>query len=233
MPLMAASARRPPLRLHAVELDWRQAENCDQRHLCIRFYDDGVREVGSCLITVSDDGTIEDVLTEAKSHLQIKWGIKGPLRCLEVADGRLHQRYGREALVRQLLCFGRANILFHCLRVEAEEEVPTGHNLVEVFHCDRQSVQAFGQPFMLSVLPGEKSGSLKARCKAKLRVPDGEFKSWRLVRVGRGSRLHLKDDDPWDLDAAPDARLCLEHVSTGSTNSALRHSRYNKPLTIK
>merc|ERR1711959_826736 len=102
----------------------------------------------------------------------------------------------------------RTNIFFHCLRVEAEEDVPADHELVEIFHCDRQTVQAFGQPFLLPVLPGEKAGAVKSRCKTKLQVSDGEFKSWRLVRVGRAAgRLHLKDDEPWDLDAAPEDRL--------------------------
>eukprot|EP00435_Cladocopium_sp_Y103_P065597 s17_g27.t1 len=61
----------------------------------------------------------------------------------------------------------------------ADQEPAPGQRLIEIFHCDRSSQQAFAQPFLLLVAPGEKSGSIKQRCKAKLQVPDSEFKSWR------------------------------------------------------
>merc|ERR1719437_332874 len=109
------------------------------------------------------------------------------------------------------------------------------HSLIEIYHCDRQSQQAFAQPVLLSVAPGEKAGSIKSRCKAKLQVPDSEFKSWRLVRNARQGRTHLKDDDPWDAEAALDGsvKLYLEHVHPNPTNNLTRQSRYQKPLMIK
>jgi len=120
--------------------------------------------------------------------------------------------------------------------VEADSDVGgEGRLLTEIYHCDRQSQQAFAQPLLLGVAPGEKSGSIKARCKSKLRVPDTEFKSWRLVRcVKGGGKTHLKDDEAWDSDPSPDAKLCLEHVHPNPTGILLaRQSRYHKPLTIK
>jgi len=136
--------------------------------------------------------------------------------------------------VRGLACFCRANIFFHCVRIEADQEPAPGQRLIEIFHCDRSSQQAFAQPFLLLVPPGEKSGSIKQRCKAKLQVPDSEFKSWRLVRCSKSgsSRVHLKDEDPWDAEVQ-DPRLCLEHVHPNPLNSLSRQSRHNKPLTIK
>jgi hypothetical protein len=104
---------------------------------------------------------------------------------------------------------------------------------MEIFHCDRQSQQAFAQPLLLGVAAGEKAGSIKARCKAKLQVPDAEFKSWRLVRCGRIGKTHLKDEEAWDSDATQDIKLCLEHVHPKPNSSLARQPRYNKPLTIK
>jgi len=215
--------------------------------LCLRFFDAAVREVGSCVVAVPGNGTVQDVLQEAQAALQSEWGtqvalqsewgIQGPLRALEVVDGRLHKLYRPEHLVRLLTCCGKSNVLYHCLRVEADPDgarVGEGQRLLEIFHCDRQSQRAFAQPLLLAAAPGEAAGSLKARCKERLRVPDAEFKSWRLVRCGgRTGRAHLKDDEPWDSDASPDARLCLEHVHPNPTGSLARRAGYSKPLTIK
>jgi len=98
---------------------------------------------------------------------------------------------------------------------------------------DRQSQQAFAQPLVLALAPGEKSASVKARVKAKLQVPDSEFKSWRLVRPCRSRKTHLKDDDAWDAEVPLENNLCLEHVHPNPTSNLVRQSRYNKPLTIK
>jgi len=233
--LYVSTQAKKPLRLHAVELPFqpgRQVFERDLSPLCVRFYDDAVREVGSCVIAVSNNGNIQDVINVAKDHLKPEWGIRGNLRVLEVAESRVHKVYRAETPVRQLLCFGKNNIFFHCLRVEVDSELQDGQKPIEIYHCDRQSVAAFAQPVLLAVSPGEKSGSVKNRCKAKLRVPDGEFKSWRLVRVAQSGRTHLKDDEAWDADTSPEAKLCLEHVNPNPTNYLARQSRSNKPLTI-
>jgi len=202
--------------------------------LCIRFFDDTVREVGSEVIFVHEDGNISDVLAEAQKFLKPEWGISGPLRALEMLESRLQKLYRPDHPVRGLACFSRANIFFNSVRIEADSDSPgTGQRIMEIFHCDRSSQQAFAFPLLMTVAIGEKAGSIKHRCKKKLKVPDSEFKSWRLVRCLRtGSRVHLKDDEPWDGESS-DARLCLEHVHPNPVNTLSRQSRHNKPLTIK
>jgi hypothetical protein len=240
----AQGGRRPaPLALHAVQLPYPLGAEAQPApgsqgtsicHLCLRFFDAAVREVGSKIITLPAERTIENVIVEAQRNLAWEWGISGPLRVLEVSEGRLHRHYRSDAPLRSLALFSRSNIFYHCLRVEADPDsnLPDGHTLLEIYHCDRQSQQAFGQPILLAVAPGEKSGSIKNRCKTKLQVPDMEFKSWRLVRCARSVRTHLKDDEAWDSETATDAKLCLEHVHPNPTSNS-RQSRYNKPLTIK
>ncbi|CAJ1459812.1 unnamed protein product [Effrenium voratum] len=225
------------LTLHAVELPFQPGGQVLEKGLCplcVRFFDDSVREVGNEVIFVPNDGNVADVLAEAQRHLKPEWGIAGPLRALECMDSRLHKVYRPDHPVRGLACFSRANIFYHCVRVEADHDAPgAGQRLMEISHCDRSSQQAFGQPLLMRVTSGEKSGIIKQRCKAKLQVPDTEFKSWRLVRCAKtGGRVHLKDEEPWDGDAAADARLCLEHVHPNPPTSLSRQSRH-KPLTIK
>jgi hypothetical protein len=231
-----SSPTKKPLVLHAVEVPCgKNISFIGERSLapfCVRFYDDAVREVGSCIVAVPNNGIVSDIIDEARKKLDPAWGITGTLRVLEVIESRLHKLYRPDALVRSMACFNKANIFYNCLRIEADRE-PQEQKLFEIFHCDRQSQQAFAQPFLLAVTPGEKCVALKARAKAKLQVPDAEFKSWRLVRCGRAGKIHLKDDEAWDSDTSLDAKLCLEHVHPNPTNSLTRHSRYNKPLTIK
>eukprot|EP00929_Paragymnodinium_shiwhaense_P086804 TRINITY_DN4722_c0_g1_i1.p1 TRINITY_DN4722_c0_g1~~TRINITY_DN4722_c0_g1_i1.p1 ORF type:complete len:1338 (-),score=356.76 TRINITY_DN4722_c0_g1_i1:238-4086(-) len=234
--LGSSSQAKKQLVLHAVTPFGQAAQNCV--FVCLRYFDDAVREVGSEVIQVPQTATMADVLAEAKRYLQPEWGITGPLRVLEVGDSRDSKLFKPEHPVRSHLGFGKQNIFFNCLRVEADpDSASLGETakLVEIFHCDRASQQAFGQPFLMAVEPGEKSGSLKARCKAKLKVPDAEFKSWRLVRLGKNGRTHLKDDEAWHSPDAVsvDLKLCLEHVHPNPSSCLARQSRHNKPLMIK
>lgn len=233
-----SSPTKKPLLLHAVEAPASCSKALERglAPFCVRFFDDAVREVGSCVVTVPSNGTVSDILAEAKKSLNPEWGITGALRVLEVSESRLTKIYRPEASVRALACFNKSNIFYNCLRVEADPEtgtLPDGHRLVEIFHCDRQSQQAFAQPLLLGLAPGEKAASLKQRCKAKLQVPDSEFKAWRLVRCGRSGRTHVKDDEAWDAETSVESKICLEHVHPNPTNNLARQSRYNKPLTIK
>eukprot|EP00927_Polykrikos_kofoidii_P048381 TRINITY_DN4266_c0_g1_i1.p1 TRINITY_DN4266_c0_g1~~TRINITY_DN4266_c0_g1_i1.p1 ORF type:complete len:1211 (-),score=249.41 TRINITY_DN4266_c0_g1_i1:146-3778(-) len=235
-PACAATLGKKPLVVHAVELPAvPQADQRTLRQVCVRFFDDAVREVGSAILPVSETGTVGDILAEAKNHLQPEWGISAPLRALEVSDCRLHRVYKPEVSVRALLGYARQNIFFHSLRVEADTDVDMaeGTKVIELYHCDRASQQAFAQPVLLPLEAGEKSGSIKNRIKAKLKVPDAEFKSWRLVRLGKAGRVHLKDEEAWDSDTSPEVKLCLEHVHPNPSHCLARHSRHNKPLTIK
>lgn len=245
---------KKPLVLHAVEVPLQTMREVLDRNLmpmCIRFFDDAVREVGSEIILLNAVGSVyADVIDQAQRLVQQRgeWGMTGPLRCLEVSEARLSKICDPKSfLVRGQSSLAKSNIFYHSLRIEADPDsgsITERRKLVEIFHCDRQSQCAFAQPMLLLVELGEKSGSIKTRCKNKLRVPDTEFRSWRLVRCGRGGRTHLKDDEPWDA-ADPtmqadsrasqlwDVKLCLEHVHPCPTNSLARQSRYNKPLTIK
>jgi hypothetical protein len=231
-----AAPSKKPLTFHAVELPFPSARTQDRGLVpfCIRFFDDSVREMGNAVVMVADSGTVGDILSEARKHIDPEWGITGQLRLLEVADSRLHKVYPVSAPIRSLLCYGRPNIFYHSLRAEADSESSAGSaSLVEIYHTDRSSGQAFCQPFLLSLSPGERVAQLKARCKAKLRVPDGEFKSWRVVRSSRTAKAFLKDDEAWDSDPSPDAKICLEHSHPNPSASLARQSRYSKPLTIK
>lgn len=234
--------QKKSLILHAVQLPSEPGRQVFERNLCplcVRFYDAAVQEVGSAIITVQNSGTAADVLNEAKRHLQPAWGITGQLRLLEISDCRLYKLHRPETPVSTFACFNKSNIFYHSLRVEMDDFTgqAEGLKLMEIYHCDRQSQQAFAQPFLFAAALGEKAANLKNRIKEKLKVPNTEFSSWRLVRCGT-RRAHIKDDEAWDADGAAENRtlennLCLEHVHPNPISTFARQSRHNKPLTIK
>lgn len=235
-PYVPASAGKKPLSVHVVEMPFRPgADGCDPNWAFgVRFFDSAVREVGSAMCILNFNSTVQDLLTAVAPKIQPEWKISGPLRAMEVIDG-LATLYRTTDLLRNLQCSAKLNILYHAIRVEADldtESMSPDDHLIEVYHCDRSSQQAFGQPFFLPAAPGEKVGSFKNRCKEKLGVPENEFKSWRLVRIGqRSGRQHLKDDETLESENGLEVRLCLEHVHPNP--SSARTSRYNKPLIIK
>jgi len=235
------SASKKPLDLHCVELPFQadlQLLDRDVAPVVVRYFDDATREVGSTVLRLPRNGTIKDLLMNAAKDMKPEWGIDGSLRCLEVSDGRVYEIFRPDVAIRSLQCLTKGNIFYHSLRVEADTEgaLRSQHDtqkLLDIFHCDRQSQQVFGAPFLMSAAPGEKAASLKARIKAKLRVPDAEFKSWRLVRAGRTQKAHIKDDEAWDNDPAAETRLCVEHSHPNPCGRLARQSRHNKPLTIR
>ncbi|CAJ1426372.1 unnamed protein product [Effrenium voratum] len=231
-PYVPASAGKKPLNVHAVEMPFRPGVEPPEWAFGVRFFDSAVREVGSAICVLNANGTVEDLLTAVAPKIQPEWNITGPLRAMEVIDG-LANVYRPQTLLRTLHCYGKFNMLYHCIRVEADPGagMPPDQHLVEVHHCDRSSQQAFGQPLFLPAAPGEKVGSFKSRCKDRLGVSENEFKTWRLVRIGqRSGRQHLKDDELLEV-SEEGSRLCLEHLHPNP--SYARTSRYNKPLTIK
>jgi len=237
-PYVSPAGGKKPLNLHAVEMPIRPGTESLESNMWafgVRFFDSAVREVGSAICTVNAaTGTVEDLLRAAEPHIEPEWKISGPLRAMEVIDGMATLWRPTDPL-RNLHCYRKDNILYHAVRIEADLDAATmsqDDRLIEVYHCDRSSQQAFGQPLFLPAVPGEKAGSFKNRCKERLGVPENEFKTWRLVRTGqRAGRQHLKDDDPLDSESGLDNRICLEHVHPNP--SYARTSRYNKPLTIK
>ncbi|CAE7717255.1 UBP12 [Symbiodinium sp. CCMP2592] len=237
-PYVSPAGGKKPLNLHAVEMPYRAgADGLDSNLWAfgVRFFDSAVREVGSAICYVNPgSGTVEDLLRAAEPHIEPDWKISGPLRAMEVIDGMATLWRPTEPL-RSLHCYGKYNVLYHAVRIEADPDTASmspDDRLIEVYHCDRSSQQAFGQPLFLPAAPGEKAGTFKNRCKERLGVPENEFKTWRLVRTGqRAGRQHLKDDDPLDSESGLDNRICLEHVHPNP--SYARTSRYNKPLTIK
>ena len=237
-PYVPATAGRKPLSVHVVEMPFRPgAEGYDSKRWAfgVRFFDSAVREVGSTTCILNGSSTVEDLLETVAPQIQPEWKISAPLRVMEVIDG-IATVYRPSDLLRNFQCSSKLNLLYHAIRVEEDPDATVSNglmeNLVEVYHCDRSSQQAFGQPFFLPAVPGERVGNFKARCKEKLGVPEGDFKTWRLVRIGqRSGRQHLKDDEILEAENGLENRLCLEHVHPNP--SSARVSRYNKPLTIK
>jgi ubiquitin carboxyl-terminal hydrolase 7 len=201
--------------------------------VCLRFFDDAVREVGSCVIVVPTMATPADILAEAKRHIRPDWNMTGPLRALEVVDGQIARLFHADS--RGMLS-SKANIFYNSIRIEQDPDSvpPPGHTQLEVYHCDRSSQQAFAQPFVLTVSPGELCKAIKVRIRTKLNVPEQEFKSWRLVKCIGVRKIHLKDEEAWDADQdASIKQLCLEHVHPNPSSNTQKNSRYNKPLMIK
>jgi hypothetical protein len=236
-PIYMTKMNKKPLAIHVVELPVSGLAVHDRNSapVCLRFFDDAVREVGSCVIVVPNTATPADILAEAKRHIHPDWNMNGPLRALEVVDGQITRLF--HANSRGMLS-SKANIFYSSIRIEQDLESVTqcDHEQLEVFHCDRSSQQAFAQPFVLTVSPGELCKAIKVRIRTKLKVPDQEFKSWRLMKCVGARKIHLKDEEAWDqhMDhGKARSQFCLEHVHPNPSSNNQKSSRYNKPLTIK
>eukprot|EP00913_Durusdinium_trenchii_P035565 g33282.t1 len=229
-PYVPASAGKKPLSVHVVEMPFRPgADGCDPNWAFgVRFFDSAVREVGSAMCILNFNSTIQpewkisgplramEVIdglatlyrtTDLLRNLQCSAKLNILYHAIRVeADldtESIYPSFEKDVLPTRrqhpdsILTFNHSGSAVTC----------QDDHLIEVYHCDRSSQQAFGQPFFLPAAPGEKVGSFKNRCKEKLGVPENEFKSWRLVRIGqRSGRQHLKDDETLESENGLEVR---------------------------
>lgn len=174
----------------------------------------------------------------------------------------------------------KSNIVYHGLRLERKcdpilkpEPVtepadppfdPNGEDgpsraLIPCYHAERSNTTIpYGHPFFLPVYPTDSVPLIKKRIQEKLKVPEREFKQWRLGKVFQadqhaqlfeqvGSRHLLRDEDnPEELkqfffNRQSQRRICIEHTHPpvsnpnwfGESAAKIRSKVKTHQLTIK
>lgn len=146
------------------------------------------------------NGTVSDLLEEAKKHLcESVYGSpvlspegSGKLRLLEISSNRIIQIQKDDVLVE---CLNpTANKSYRIEEIPKDElNLEPSEFLMPVAHFHKETIHTFGTPFLLKLRQKEMLSQIKARIQKKLDVSDKEFEkvSERLFLLGKCSTRKL------------------------------------------
>lgn len=169
------------------------------------------------LLYPNKNGTVADLLAEAKKHVTESPDSSGVLRLLEISTYKITQ------IVQD-------DVLLECLNTNSSktyriEEIPkdelklqNGEFLIPVAHFQKEIYQTFGTPFLLKLKPvrvtmqsfqnvtklfcfsitqKEPFSQVKERIQKKAEISDKEFEKYKIGIVTSGRVQYLEDDQEY------------------------------------
>mmetsp|Transcript_11358 Transcript_11358/g.34759 ORF Transcript_11358/g.34759 Transcript_11358/m.34759 type:complete len:1181 (+) Transcript_11358:85-3627(+) len=196
-----------------------------------------------------DTSTYADVIQETRTKLGIPRDL--PLRILEVKSSVISRIIDPSELVTRGY-HRRANPVQPDSELRIEPNFTDGFEkrdsekscenlLIPVLHIPNNNSDVrrsyFGDPFLLPVsADGEKVSVVRERIRRKIRVPEEEFRGWRLAEVTSSNLAFLDDTDGiWypKQASSEEVSLAIEHKRKVPPKRTYGLMKYDKPLIIK
>lgn len=199
------------------------------------------KEERELILFLNKDGTVSDLLNEAREQVDLQADGTGKLRLLEIISSKVFNVVNNEVALEHLI-----NQSQRTFRIEEipEDELEIGKDelLVPVAHFNKEIYQTFGNPFLIRITDGEPINKLKERVKEKIDIQEKEFEKvkFAVIHMGRAIYLPEESDKPISVkDFKPQTPasqsmskpwLGLDHL-----NKAPKRSRYSfleRPIKI-
>ncbi|CAB3397673.1 unnamed protein product [Caenorhabditis bovis] len=196
-------------------------------------------ETGEMTIFPLKDGTVADMIEEAKRYFNFSENGTGKLRMVQVGVNphycRVHQICPESQTISEI-----EQKYIHKTRVEEipadELEVGHGEFFLPVVHFDREPTRLFGTSFVIKVKNGELMKSVRDRVRRKLSdVSDAEFakfkfallakeKLCRYIEFGENDKVNLQDMSIQTTGNMPQVYIGIDHKSpvSHSNENAIR-----------
>ncbi|KAK7792272.1 hypothetical protein R5R35_013305 [Gryllus longicercus] len=192
-----------------------------------------LKEEKELILYPNKNGTVADLLEEARKQVELSENGSGKLRIFEVNCNKIICGPKEDALLETLNSTGT--------KVYRIEEIPRDElnlaedeMLVPVAHFYKDIFSTFGIPFVLKVKSGEPFSKVKERLMKKLGIQEKEFEKFKFALVVMGRAQFITDEsdyhinlmdfrcNPNQVSASPKPWLGLEHI-----NKAPKRSRFN------
>ncbi|CAD7953208.1 unnamed protein product [Amoebophrya sp. A25] len=245
--------------------------------IVLRYFDEHVEEKGMAVLpelhynTTAADA-IRAGLQKFLNREPSPEDVKGHRLCVVSLNGKQLDIIPEDVVIREIEIVRRPNVLWHCLRLEKAAESATPPDgadpmqvdgsttntmtMVTCYHAERSNTTIpYGHPFFLPIYVTDTVPAIKQRVKDKLRVPEREFKQWRLGKVlpppsesllyEHAQRNLLRDEDsvlenffppvPEGRRAPGPRKICIEHAHPpGQNQHRGRHNpKARGALTIR
>ncbi|XP_076047681.1 ubiquitin-specific protease 7 isoform X2 [Oratosquilla oratoria] len=222
---------RQAKKIYYQQLSIRINELENKRQFKCTWVGERLKEEQELVLYPNKNGTVADLLHEAKKQVTLSENGSGKLRLVEISSYKVTTVHSENVNLEALSTGGTRS--YRIEEIPAEEQ-PLGEDemLIPVAHFHKEIFSTFGIPFLLKIKQGEPFSCIRERIQKRLDVPDKEFEKYRFAIVVMGRQTYITDDEPVNLhDFKPHPNqssipakpwLGLEHV-----NKAPKRSRYN------
>lgn len=181
----------------------------------------------------SKNGTVAELLEEAKKCVELSPDGSGKLRILEVNCNKIHPGPKDDVHLETLTATPNTSKIYRIEEIPKDElNLAEDEMLIPVAHFHKDIYSAFGIPFLLKVKHGEPFSEVKERLAKKLGIQEKEFEKFKfaIVVMNRPQfineeheyTINLQDFRPHQNQGASKPWLGLEHI-----NKAPKRSRFN------
>ncbi|CCW45971.1 Ubiquitin carboxyl-terminal hydrolase 7 [Caenorhabditis elegans] len=192
------------------------------------------------------EGTVIDIINEAKRYYPFVEGGSGKFRLLQIgapplSNQRVYQIYGENTLISDLdqrTMYKLVSSALHCRLEEVpidELDMSPGEFLCPVVHFDREPTKLFGLSFVIKIRNNELMTEVRDRLRRKLNdVSDADFAKYKFALLSRdklcrtiefnnGEKVNLADMAN-QTTGVPQVYIGLDHKSPiqHSSEAAIR-----------
>lgn len=232
--LLLVIKARQPRKIYYQQLNIRVSELENKRQFKCTWVNSKLKEEKELVLYPSKNGTVADLLEEAKKQVELSENGSGRLRLLEIISYKIFSVQREDV---QLDSLGNAGT--KTLRVEEipkdELDLADDELLIPVAHFHKEVFSTFGVPFLLKIKNKEPFSKVKERIQKKLDVPDKEFEKFKFAIIIMGRQQYINEENEYHVNlpdflphpqqtgtVQPRPWLGLEHI-----NKAPKRSRYN------
>ncbi|XP_060521700.1 ubiquitin carboxyl-terminal hydrolase 7 isoform X3 [Cylas formicarius] len=202
-----------------------------KQYKCI-YLGANMKEEKELVLYPNKNGTVADLLEEAKKQIEFSEGSTGKLRLTEVNCHKLSMGPKEDTPLESF-----ATVASKIYRIEEipQDELVIGEDemLVPCAHYQKDVFATFGIPFFIKIKEGEPFSKVKERIQKKMAVPDKEWEKFKFTIVSSVNRPHLTLENDYIVSLSnfrpvpnqggnPKPWLGLDHV-----NKAPKRSRFN------
>ncbi|XP_076275615.1 ubiquitin-specific protease 7 isoform X2 [Rhynchophorus ferrugineus] len=228
--LLVYSKPKVPKKIFYQQLSIRVNELENKKQFKCVYVGPNMKEEKELILYPNKNGTVADLLEEAKKQIEFSEGSTGKLRLTEVNCSKLSMGPKEDTSLENL---GTATAkVYRIEEIPRDELVLTDDEmLISCAHFHKEVFSTFGIPFLIKVKEGEPFAKVKERIQKKLAVPEKEWEKFKFAIVSLGRPQVIPEDeytvslsDFGIMQAQSYSRpwLGLDHV-----NKAPKRTRFN------
>lgn len=191
--------------------------------------DPKTREEKELVVYSIKNGTVADLLEDAKKQIEFSEGSSGKLRLMEISSNKIITIAKEDASLDN---FTNQSKIYRIEEIPRDElHLQEDEMLINCAHFYKDPFATFGYPFLLKIKNGEPFSKVKERIQKKLAVPEKEWEKFKFAIITMGRPQFISEDnqcvDITDFKLPPNQTsgkpwLGLEHV-----NKAPKRPRFN------
>ncbi|KDR24281.1 ubiquitin carboxyl-terminal hydrolase 7 [Zootermopsis nevadensis] len=231
--LLVYSKPKTPKKIFYQQLSIRINELENKKQFKCVWVGPKLKEEKELILYPNKNGTVADLLEEARKQVELSENGSGKLRICEIHSNKIVCGLKEDAPLESLNTGGTK--AFRIEEIPRDElNLADDEMLIPVAHFCKDIYTPFGIPFFLKVKHGEPFSKVKDRLQKKLGIPEKEFEKFKfaLVLVGRPQFINeeseffinLQDfkNHPNQGSSTPKPWLGLDHI-----NKTPKRSRFN------